>query len=130
MERAGEGERDPLLFNRALLSILSDESWAGEEELKNVLRSPLVKIAYHYVANEKNRQDKPLNTVASFHLGNGATVSERNVNFLANPSERGLRESCGIMVNYIYTSNWLSQARRSLRWFDRVEMRGLFGSRA
>jgi len=131
MERAGEGEgeRDPLLFNRALLSILSDESWAGEEELKNVLRSPLVKIAYHYIANEKNRQDKPLNTVASFHLGNGATVSERNVNFLANPSERGLRESCGIMVNYIYTSNWLSQARRSLRWFDRVEMRGLFGRR-
>lgn len=129
MERAGEGERDPLLFNRALLSILSDKSWAGEEELKNVLRSPLVKIAYHYVANEKNRQDKPLNTVASFHLGNGATVSERNVNFLANPSERGLRESCGIMVNYIYTSNWLSQARRSLRWFDRVEMRGLFGRR-
>lgn len=130
MERAGEEERDPLRFNRALLSILSDESWAREEELKSILRSPLIKIAYHYIANEKNRRDKPLNPVAGFHLGNGATISERNINFLANPSSRGLKESCGIMANYIYSSNWLSQARRSLRWFDRVEMRGLFGRKA
>ena len=39
---------------------------------------------------------------------------------------RGLRESCGIMVNYIYTSGWLGQIRRSFGWFDRLEIRGLF----
>ncbi len=127
MDLAGEGASDPPSFNRALISILSDASWAGDETLKNVLRTPLVKIAYHYVANEKNRQNKPLNPVAGFHLGNGATVSERNINFLANPSPRGLRESCGVMANYVYTSNWLSQARRSLRWFDRMEIKGFFG---
>ncbi len=127
MHLAGEGAPDALSFNRALISILSDASWAGDETLKNVLRTPLVKIAYHYVANEKNRQNKPLNPVAGFLLGNGATVSERNINFLANPSPRGLRESCGIMANYVYTSSWLSQARRSLRWFDRMEIKGFFG---
>jgi malonyl-CoA decarboxylase len=127
---SGEGERDHLRFNRALLSVLSDESWAMKKEFKDVLRGPLVKIAYHYVANEKNPQNKPLNPVASFHLGNGATVSERDINFLANPSSRGLIESCGIMVNYIYSSSWLSQVRRSLRWFDRVEIKGLFGRSA
>ena len=130
MERMGGGDRDPVRFNWALLSILSEESWAEEEDLRNILRSPLVKIAYRYIAHEKNPRDKPLNPVAAFHLGNGATVSEKNINFLANPSTRGLRESCGIMVNYIYTSNWLSQVRRSLRWFDRMEIKGLFGRRA
>jgi malonyl-CoA decarboxylase len=70
-----------------------------------------------------------LNPVAAFHLGNGASVSQNNVNFLANPSPRGLKESCGIMVNYVYTTTWLSQVRRSFRWFDRMEIKGLFSRR-
>jgi hypothetical protein len=124
--RLGDREHDPDHFNAALLSILSDEAWTKDEELKKILRNPLVKIAYHYIAHEKNPQGKPLNPVANFHLGNGATVSIRNINFLANPSDRGLKESCGIMVNYIYTFNWLSQIRRSFRLFDRMEIKGLF----
>jgi malonyl-CoA decarboxylase len=112
---------------RVLLPILSEESWVQDEELKKDLKSPLCKIAYHYIAEEKTSRNKPLNPVAGFHLGNGATVSEKNVHFLANPSPKGLRESCGVMVNYIYTSSWLGQIRRSFGWFDRVEIRGLFG---
>ena len=38
--------------------------------------------------------------VAKFHLHNGAQLAR--LNFLANPSPRGLRESCGLMVNYLY----------------------------
>jgi malonyl-CoA decarboxylase len=128
-ERLIEGDPDRedknTALNRVLLRVLSQDEWVDDEPLKDLLREPLVKIAYHYITKEKGRYDKPLNPVAGFHLGNGATVSERHVNFLANPSVRGLRDSCGIMVNYIYTSNWLSQLKRSLRWFDRVEIRGL-----
>jgi malonyl-CoA decarboxylase len=128
-ERLIEDEPDredkEVALNRVLLRILTQEEWVRDETLTALLREPLVKIAYHYITKEKGRNDKPLNPVAGFHLGNGAKVSEKNVNFLANPSARGLRDSCGIMVNYIYTSNWLSQLKRSLRWFDRVEIRGL-----
>lgn len=113
-------------FNRRLLSILSGEEWIKNEELKRSLHGPLVKIAYHHISKEKNPQGKPLNPVAGFHLGNGATVEPRNVHFLANPSTRGLQESCGIMVNYIYTATWLGQLRRSLGWFNRLEIRGMF----
>ena len=70
--------------------------------------------------------NKLLNPVANFHISNGATVAQNNVNFLANPSNRGLKESCGMMVNYIYTSTWLSQIRRSFRLFDRFEIKGVF----
>jgi malonyl-CoA decarboxylase len=116
-------------FPEALLDILSDEKWADDEELRKALRAPLTKIAYRYIAREKNLQNKPLNPVANFHLGNGATVTPRNVNFLANPSPRGLKESCGLMVNYIYTSSWLGQIRRSFQWFDKLEIKGLFAKR-
>ncbi len=122
----GEGAEQ---FNKALLSILSDEEWVKNEELSRSLREPLVKIAYYYISKEKNPQNKPLNPVANFHLENGATVSQRNVNFLANPSGRGLNESCGIMVNYIYTSDWLSQIRGSFRWFDKMEIKGILSIR-
>ena len=114
-------------FCKILLSILSHKAWVQDEELKKGLKGPLKKIAYHYIANEKTSRNKPLNPVAGFHLGNGAAVSEKNVDFLANPSPKGLRESCGVMVNYIYTPTWLGQIRRSFGWFDRVEIRGLFG---
>ena len=116
-------------FSGALLSILSNEEWPKNEEFRKNLHAPLVMMAYYYISKEKNPLKKPLNPVANFHLGNGATVSQKNVNFFANPSSRGLRESCGIMVNYIYTSNWLSQIRRSFRWFDKLEVKGIFSRR-
>ena len=129
MERAGVKRGRTRAFTRALLSILSDEEWREDEELRKILHQPLVRIAYHYISQEKNPQNRPLNPVTNFHLANGATVSQKNVNFLANPSSKGLKESCGIMVNYIYTSSWLSQIRRSFRWFDRLEIRGIFSRR-
>ncbi len=113
-------------FCTALLTLFKDTSWVHEEELKKDLRTPLCRIAYHHIADEKTSRDKPLDPVAGFHLANGAAVSERNVHFLANPSPKGLRESCGVMVNYIYTSGWLGQIRRSFAWFDRFEIKGLF----
>lgn len=129
MERVGEGPPGEEPIHRVLLSLLSGETWVEDEEIRKELRSPLVRIAYHYITREKNPHNKPLNPVANFHLGNGAAVAQRNVNFLANSSPRGIRESCGLMVNYIYTSSWLGQIRRTFRWFDNLEMKGLFSRR-
>ena len=38
--------------------------------------------------------------MARFHLGNGARLER--INWLGNTAARGLRESYGIMVNYLY----------------------------
>ena len=43
---------------------------------------------------------RPADPVAAFHLRNGATLLALRP--AANPSERGLRESAGLMVNYAY----------------------------
>ena len=113
----------------SLISILSDWDWVKNDSLRKQIQGPLTQITHHYISKEKNRHGKPLNPVAGFHLGNGATVTQKNVNFLGNPSERGLTESCGMMVNYIYTSSWLGKIKRSLRWFDKMEVKGMFSRR-
>ena len=41
-------------FCTALLAILNDPSWIQDEELKKDLKNPLCKVAYHYIAEEKN----------------------------------------------------------------------------
>ena len=48
-------------------------------------------------------------------MNNGAGVRFENVNFGANRSERGYDESCGMMVNYVYTKTWLQQMGRTMR---------------
>lgn len=126
LERQGLRKEETGHFNQALCSILSDPEWVNDRELGSILRDPLIKIAYHYISNEKNPQGKPLNSVAGFHLGNGATVSQKHINFFANLSPKGLAESCGMMVNYIYTPGWLRQIPKTFRWFDKMEIKGFF----
>ena len=50
--------------------------------------------------NEKNDKQLPINDVTRFHLGNGATIEDININ--ANVSEVGFNRSFGVMVNYLY----------------------------
>ena len=90
-------------FPTALRGILADPRWIEDTTCLRRLSKPLTDLAYFYITKEKNRWGKPLNPVAAFHLGNGARASRANVNFGANRSERGLRESCGLMVNYVYS---------------------------
>jgi malonyl-CoA decarboxylase len=49
----------------------------------------------------------PLDSVARFHLGNGARLER--LNFLADTSERALQQSHGLMVNYLYDLEHIEQ---------------------
>ncbi|MCR9139340.1 MAG: malonyl-CoA decarboxylase [Alphaproteobacteria bacterium] len=57
-------------------------------------------LAAHYLVEEKRSDGLPLDPVARFHLGNGALIHD--VHALADISSNGLRQSCGVMVNYLY----------------------------
>jgi malonyl-CoA decarboxylase len=65
-----------------------------------MLEGPLTVLAAHYLVNVKGKDGRPLDPVARFHLGNGARLER--INWLADTSPKGLRESHGIMVNYRY----------------------------
>ena len=111
-QAAAGADPDPAL---ALAGVLETSEWVADPGLRRLLRRPLLDIAYTYLAEEKDRRGKPLNPVAGFHLGNGASVSRANLNFAANTSERGLAESCGLMVNYVYSDSTLARIRRGFR---------------
>jgi hypothetical protein len=98
-----------------LYQALSRTDWIEQQEFSNLIQKPLSDIAYFYLTQEKNKRGRPLNPVANFHLSNGATVSPNHINFGANRSAKGLAESCGLMVNYIYSQTWLHQIGRTMK---------------
>ena len=63
-------------------------------------KNALIKLVAHYLINEKNKKNLPINDVCRFHLGNGAIIDDIAIN--ANVSEVGFNRSFGVMVNYLY----------------------------
>ena len=58
------------------------------------------RAAAWYFLHAKNGRGFPADPVARFHLGNGARLEK--IHFLADTSDNGLRQSHGVMVNYLY----------------------------
>lgn len=73
--------------------------WTNSAELLSALKPPLIRLCARYLLQEKKR-GKALDSVANFHLQNGAMVER--LNWMADRSEKGLHQSGGIMVNYVY----------------------------
>jgi len=82
-----------------LSRVLSGDHWLSNPDVKSVLEPILLRLAAHYLLFEKHK-GKPVDGVAKFHLRNGAQVYR--LNFLADPSRRGMHQSLGLMVNYLY----------------------------
>jgi malonyl-CoA decarboxylase len=85
---------------RALLKQLDDPKWFEHEDVTAQLRAVLEPLAAHYFLRARNPKGRVIDTVARFHLGNGARLER--IDWLGDLSPKGLRESAGIMVNYLY----------------------------
>jgi len=86
--------------DRALLAHLDEPDWFDNEELASQLRSVLEPLAAHYFLKARTPKGRLIDSVARFHLGNGARLER--IDWLGDLSPKGLRESAGIMVNYLY----------------------------
>ncbi len=73
--------------------------WYRNAEVQQSLQLPLLRLCAHYLLHEK-LDGWPIDAVARFHLGNGASL--QHMNWLADTSPRGLAQSAGMMVNYVY----------------------------
>ena len=83
----------------ALAETLARADWHRDARCTEALRVPMEKLCAHYLLREKSGT-QPRDQVAQFHLTNGARVNR--IVWLANSSERGLRQSYGMMVSYRY----------------------------
>uniref|UniRef100_A0A0E0QR07 Malonyl-CoA decarboxylase C-terminal domain-containing protein n=1 Tax=Oryza rufipogon TaxID=4529 RepID=A0A0E0QR07_ORYRU len=84
---------------KLLQDILKSSQWVKSDKLSSALKSPLMRLCARYLAREKKR-GKALDAVANFHLQNGAMIER--INWMADQSEKGIQQSGGIMVNYMY----------------------------
>ncbi|XP_022244718.1 malonyl-CoA decarboxylase, mitochondrial-like isoform X2 [Limulus polyphemus] len=82
-----------------ILEMLKSNQWLQDANLSELLKVPFMRLCAQYLYREK-RRGYALNSVAHFHLRNGACIWR--LNWLADKSPRGLTSSCGIMVNYRY----------------------------
>jgi malonyl-CoA decarboxylase len=64
------------------------------------MREPMLRAAATYFMTGRKPGGAPLDSVARFHLGNGARLER--LYWPGDLSERGRRQSCGLMVNYLY----------------------------
>ncbi|HYG87557.1 MAG TPA: malonyl-CoA decarboxylase [Azospirillum sp.] len=110
------GERERILewldFSEAvdsgrgvLESALAREAWFANEGLAKALKTPLMRLCAQYLMEAKieSRDGGPARArdpVAHFHLSNGARMER--LNWMADRSEKGLAQSCGMMINYRY----------------------------
>jgi malonyl-CoA decarboxylase len=86
--------------DRALLENLDKPDWFEKAELAAQLRSVLEPLAAYYFLKARTPKGRLIDSVARFHLGNGARLER--IDWLGDLSPKGLRESAGVMVNYLY----------------------------
>lgn len=75
-------------------SLLANPNWPEDAQTSAALQAPLLQLCAQYLTGAGR------DPVAKFHLGNGARLER--INWLGNPAPRGMAESWGIMVNYLY----------------------------
>ncbi|MBI3993524.1 MAG: malonyl-CoA decarboxylase family protein [Candidatus Lambdaproteobacteria bacterium] len=97
-------------LGRAVWALLERPAWPEDREVREALRDGLLRAARAYLLNVQphNGQGgqrtviggRAACPVAHFHAANGAVL--QRINWLGDVSPRGLRQSAGIMVNYLY----------------------------
>ncbi len=85
---------------RATLALAGDADWPDDAQAQAKLRKLLEPLIAQYFLQARRKDGRVIDPVARFHLGNGARLER--IDWLGDRSHKGLRESFGAMVNYLY----------------------------
>lgn len=99
-ERAKDSAEAPAGDAKDRLALLDEPGWAADPAKAESLKEAVLPVAAYYFLKAKNKRGRPVDPVARFHLGNGARLER--LNWLGDTSPNGLRQSHGLMVNYLY----------------------------
>jgi malonyl-CoA decarboxylase len=83
----------------ALAEIIGKRHWWRNAALRKAAEPVLIRLAARFLLVEANGK-RAKDTVAHFHLSNGARVER--LNMAADTSDKGAKESATLMVNYLY----------------------------
>ncbi len=81
---------------------LAQDVWWNDPLQSDALRPVLMRWCATYLTRPASGGNR-IDPVARFHLGNGARLER--INWLGNKTIRGIGESFGLMVNYLYDND-------------------------
>jgi malonyl-CoA decarboxylase len=103
LEKAAQKDNHPVAEEaRALIKLIRRAGWPNGEDDSEfaAIETAMMALAAHYFLLAKGFDGRPVDPVSRFHLGNGARLER--INFLADTSQKSMREAHGLMVNYRY----------------------------
>lgn len=83
----------------SLQAILNEPDATDSAKWPEERRQQLMSMCASYLLTAK-RDHQPLDSVARFHLKNGARLER--INWMGDSSARGIEQSAGLMANYVY----------------------------
>jgi malonyl-CoA decarboxylase len=113
----------------ALALLLARRNWVRDPVVAKPLEPILVRLCARYLLVEANGK-RAADPVAHFHLSNGARIER--INACADTSEKGMKESAALMVNYLYApdkiesnhEDYAGEGKRQASTFVRKLARG------
>lgn len=135
-QRINEEGMDLLLPSerRELLAAVDDEGdvlkafqdariWYREPSVENSVRESLMRLCAHYLMEAKQGQ-YARDRVAHFHLSNGARIER--INWRGDVSQKGLSQSAGMMINYLYKSGDIERNHEAYTGDGKIRASGSF----
>ena len=92
----------PVEATTSFADVLARPRWFRDPALVRAAEPALTRLCARYLLTESNGK-RARDPVAHFHLANGARLER--INMCADTSERGVKESATLMVNYLYDLN-------------------------
>ena len=86
--------------DEAVEAAIGREGWWRDPAAAEAARAPVMRAVADYLLHAKRGGGKAYDSVAHFHLTNGARM--QRLNWLADLSGNGLAQSAGVMINYLY----------------------------
>ena len=90
----------PLGAKGSLKASLVNDQWRTKVNLCKALQRPLQRLAAIYLTTIKIKDGRTRDQVAHFHLSNGASIER--LNWMGDTSDKGIKQSAGLMINYLY----------------------------
>lgn len=84
----------------ALHALLAEPEWPNDTRKARALEPVLMRLCARYLLLAQRADGRARDPVAHFHLSNGARLER--INWLGDRSANGMRQSHGVMVNYLY----------------------------
>ena len=106
-------------LSTAVSELLGRPEWFRDNKVSEALRPGLLRAAKRYLTEEQSK-GRLACPVANFHAGNGALLGR--INWQGDTSPKGMDQSAGIMVNYVYELDHVEQCQNEYSQTGRLPM--------